>query len=167
VAACEKYLATYQEPDGSWFGRWGITYLYGTWCALRGLAAVGHSTDSLPFRRGLSWLLSAQNEDGGFGESARSDACDRYVPLNRSTPSQTAWAAMALATRLDAATRPAWRRAIDWLVANQEEDGRWQDRYPTGAGSAGKIYLHYHSYAQVWPIHALAEAVRVEDRADG
>jgi sporulenol synthase len=152
-----RWLEGDQRPDGSWFGRWGIAYVYGTSGALQGLGAVGVHGDSPAVRRGVAFLERVQGADGGFGESARSDVAGSYVPLAHATPSQTAWAALGL-TAAEAGPEPvpALRRAIAWLVERQSPAGHWEERYPTGAGFAGKIYLRYHSYAQVWPTLALA-----------
>jgi sporulenol synthase len=158
-----RWLTRDQRRDGSWFGRWGIAHIYGTSSALCGLAAVGFPRESAVIAKGVAWLKRIQNDDGGFGESARSDVAGRYVPLGRSTPSQTAWAALALeACGQDGEPSPALRRAIDWLLERQTPDGSWLEDYPTGSGFAGKIYLQYHSYRQVWPMLALARFRRLE-----
>ncbi len=151
-----RWLVQDQRRDGSWFGRWGVTFIYGTYAALQGLAAAGFPANADgAVRRGVAWLQGVQNEDGGFGESPRSDMEGAYVPLGRSTPSQTAWAALALLAT-PAPPGRALERAIAWILERQRADGSWSEDDPTGSGFAGKIYLRYHSYRHVWPMIALA-----------
>lgn len=148
------WLINHQEQDGSWYGRWGICYIYGTWAALTGLTAVGISPHHASIQKGVQWLLSVQNTDGGWGESCRSDQLRRYIPLGASTPSQTAWALDALI-----AVHPHPTDKIDKgirrLIALLYEDN-WMTSYPTGAGLPGMFYIHYHSYKYIWPLVALS-----------
>ncbi|RKP55051.1 squalene--hopene cyclase [Cohnella endophytica] len=148
------WLKNHQERDGSWYGRWGICYIYGTWAALTGLRAAGIDSDDPTIRKGTDWLLSIQNTDGGWGESCNSDRLFRYVPLGESTPSQTAWAVDALI-----AVHPRPSAAIDKgihrLIASLHDTG-WAASYPTGAGLPGNFYSHYHSYRYIWPLLALS-----------
>ncbi|GAA0358481.1 squalene--hopene cyclase [Bacillus horti] len=149
-----KWLMNHQEQDGSWYGRWGICYIYGTWAALTGLTAVGVSPQHATIQKGVQWLLSIQNTDGGWGESCRSDKLRRYIPLGASTPSQTAWALDALI-----AVHPQPTDEIDKgirkLITLLHEDN-WMTSYPTGAGLPGMFYIHYHSYRHIWPLVALS-----------
>ncbi|MGG6314337.1 squalene--hopene cyclase [Paenibacillus macerans] len=154
VARGADWLLSHQESDGSWYGRWGICYIYGTWAALTGLIAVGMPSDHPAIVRSADWLLSIQNADGGWGESCRSDHAKRYVPLHASTPSQTAWALDALIAVHDRPT-PKLERGAARLIALLHEDGR-ASTYPTGAGLPGYFYVHYHSYRYIWPLLALA-----------
>lgn len=148
------WLMNHQEEDGSWYGRWGICYIYGTWAALTGLTATGVSLTHESIKKGAHWLLSIQNTDGGWGESCRSDRLRRYVPLGANTPSQTAWALDALI-----AVHPLPIDEIDHgirrLIALLHEDN-WMTSYPTGAGLPGMFYVHYHSYRYIWPLLALS-----------
>lgn len=155
------WLLREQEPDGSWYGRWGICYLYGTWAALTGLIAVGIPADHPSVRRAVRWLLSVQRDDGGFGESCLSDVEHRFVPLGFSTPSQTAWATDALLAVHGSAT-PEIEQAVERLIAfGSAPDGDKRAlSYPTGAGLPGSFYLHYHSYRRAWPLIALANFVK-------
>ncbi|MFE4712606.1 squalene--hopene cyclase [Paenibacillus sp. NPDC056722] len=149
-----KWLIRNQEKDGSWYGRWGVCYIYGTWAALTGLMAVGVATDHDSVQKGAQWLLSIQNPDGGWGESCHSDRLLHYVPLGESTPSQTAWALDALIATQPKPT-PAIDQGIRRLIASMHEDN-WKTTYPTGAGLPGNFYIHYHSYRYIWPLLALS-----------
>ncbi|MCL6458201.1 MAG: squalene--hopene cyclase [Gorillibacterium sp.] len=148
------WLINHQEKNGSWYGRWGICYIYGTWAALTGLEAVGISSNHHALQKAVKWLLSIQNSDGGWGESCRSDRLLRYVPLGESTPSQTAWALDALI-----AVHPQPTAEIDKgiyrLIASLEENNEITS-YPTGAGLPGNFYVHYHSYRYIWPLLTLS-----------
>ncbi|PYZ97652.1 squalene--hopene cyclase [Alteribacter lacisalsi] len=146
-----NWLEKNQEQNGSWYGRWGICYIYGTWAALTGLSAAGYEKENKTVKRGVEWFNSIQNEDGGWGESCKSDTAGRYVPLGSSTPSQTAWAVDAL---IAVHSRPteAIDHGIRYLITNA---GR-SDRYPTGAALPGDFYIYYHSYNHIWPLLALA-----------
>lgn len=149
-----RWLMDHQEANGSWYGRWGICYIYGTWAALTGLMAVGVSSDHETVRKGTEWLLRIQNPDGGWGESCRSDRLRRYVALRGSTPSQTAWALDALIAVHPEPTA-AMRRGIHRLIASLHEEN-WLTDYPTGAGLPGNFYIRYHSYRYIWPLLALS-----------
>ncbi|PTM58256.1 terpene cyclase/mutase family protein [Desmospora activa] len=148
-----RFLEREQRPEGCWFGRWGITYLYGTWAALTGMAAVGCPVTHPAVSKGVKWLITVQQSDGGWGESCRSDQEGRYIPLQWSTPSQTAWALDALIAYHDRPIAPI-RAGVQRLVEMVEEKGE-HTTYPTGAGLAGHVYFHYHSYRYVWPLAVL------------
>jgi sporulenol synthase len=149
-----NWLFQQQEKDGSWFGRWGICYIYGTWAALTGLAAVQVPRTHPAVERGISWLLSIQNEEGGWGESCRSDQEKRYVPLRASTPSQTAWALDALIAYHDQPTLPIHAGLTSLLRLLEKQT--WETTYPTGSAFSGQAYVHYHSYRYIWPLLTLA-----------
>jgi squalene-hopene/tetraprenyl-beta-curcumene cyclase len=156
MKAAVAYLEKDQEPDGSWFGRWGVNYVYGTWSALCALNAAGLGPDAPSVRRGAEWLVSIQNPDGGWGESCDSYALDYkgYQPA-ASRASQTAWALLGLmaAGRAD---HPAVAKGIAWLQANQGEDGFWDEADYTGGGFPRVFYLRYHGYSKFFPLWALA-----------
>ncbi|QHT61780.1 squalene--hopene cyclase [Paenibacillus lycopersici] len=154
VRRAADWLYGRQERDGSWYGRWGVCYIYGTWAALTGLAAVREPADHPPIRRAVEWLLSIQRPDGGFGESCASDSVKRYRPLPHSTLSQTAWALDALIAVQERPV-PAMERACEYLLAHMLRDGPHVS-YPTGAGLPGCVYMRYDSYPVVWPLLALA-----------
>jgi sporulenol synthase len=148
-----RWLQEHQEADGSWYGRWGICFIYGTWAALTGMLAVGENPKHPSIRRGVEWLQSVQNSDGGWGESCASDQKKRYIPLQQSTISQTAWAVDALAA-YHPKPNAAIKNGIKYLLNSL---GRMdQENYPTGSGLPGHFYIRYHSYPYIWPLLALS-----------
>ena len=180
-----EFLYKEQESDGSWFGRWGINYIYGTWCVLTALAAAGDTKQDEHIKRALNWIYSRQNRDGGWGESAAS----YMAPLSagddaKSTASQTAWALIALLNFEDK-LNPAIKRGIEFLKSTQFEDGSWYENEFTGTGfpgyglgakvdlRAGKplpqgkelsrgFMLRYGYYCQYFPIVALSLAKKTQ-----
>ncbi len=150
------YLRRSQRADGSWWGRWGVNYIYGTWSALAGLAGAGIGPDDETMKRGADWLIAIQNPDGGWGENCASYKLDYkgYEPAP-STASQTAWALLGLmaAGQVD---HPAMARGIQWLTARQEADGLWTQTHYTGGGFPRVFYLNYHGYPRFFPLWALA-----------
>ena len=145
-----------QEKDGSWFGRWGVNYIYGTWSALCALGAVGEDRRSAPVRRAVEWLLRVQNPDGGWGESGDSYKLD-YRGFERapSAASQTAWALLALMAAGEA-DHPAAARGVAYLAATQGADGFWDEPFHTATGFPRVFYLRYHGYPKFFPLWALA-----------
>jgi squalene-hopene/tetraprenyl-beta-curcumene cyclase len=151
-----QYLLDDQEADGSWFGRWGVNYVYGTWSALCALNAAGLEPSAPAMRRAAEWLISIQNPDGGWGEDCESYKLDYrgYEPAP-STASQTAWALLGLMAAGDV-DHPAVARGIRYLAATQDPDGLWpQDSY-TGGGFPRVFYLRYHGYPKYFPLWAMA-----------
>lgn len=153
------FLWNQQEPDGSWFGRWGCNYIYGTWSVLMGLEHSGIPKDDPRIRKAVAWLKSIQREDGGWGESNDSYE-DRRDPSIRgrfhtSTACQTAWALLALMAAGETHSE-AVRRGIDYLLASQGEDGLWRDEYFNAPGFPRVFYLKYHGYDKFFPLWALA-----------
>ena len=150
------YLRKKQMPDGSWWGRWGVNYIYGTWSSLAGLNAAGLTPDDPTMKRAADWLISIQNADGGWGENCDSYKLDYrgYEPAP-STASQTAWALLGLmaAGQVD---HPAVARGVNYLKATQEEDGLWSQAHYTGGGFPRVFYLNYHGYPKFFPLWALA-----------
>jgi len=144
-----QWLLKNQNKDGSWYGRWGICHIYGTWAAVTGLKAVGLNRGRC-VERAVKWLLSIQNEDGGWGESCLSDSARRYIPLGFSTPSQTAWALDALIAA-GLAESPAVDRGMEALLELVDVEGV-AGSYPTGQGLPGGFYINYHSYRFAWPL---------------
>ncbi|MFN2535761.1 MAG: squalene--hopene cyclase [Pseudonocardiaceae bacterium] len=148
-----KWLLDAQETDGSWFGRWGANYVYGTGGVVPALIAAGVAADSLSIRRAVRWLEHHQNDDGGWGEDMRSYDDRAWAGRGESTASQTAWALLAL---LAAGERSeALERGVEWLCRTVREDGSWDEPQFTGTGFPGDFYLNYHLYRQVFPITAL------------
>jgi len=151
------YLKRNQEPDGTWFGRWGVAYLYGTWLALRGLQAAGEPMEEPRYQKAGHWMIGCQNPDGGWGESCRSYDDPSLKGKGISTPSQTAWALMALMS-LGKTQEPSFRKGIDYLLRGQQEDGNWEEGPFTGTGFPRVFYLKYHLYRTYFPLLALIEA---------
>ena len=164
VERAVNWLLKHQEEDGSWYGRWGVCFIYGTWSALTGLLAVGMDADHPSIRRGVAWLLNKQNDDGGWGESCLGDTRHVYVPLGKSTQSQTAWATDALIAAFPK-TIPAIERGVTFLV-KRKHGIDWVNSYPTGGGLPGGFYIHYHSYATVWTLLALGNYIQKYDPTD-
>ena len=150
-----------QESDGSWYGRWGVNYIYGTWQALRGLAAIGTNMDEEWIRRGRDWLESCQNEDGGWGETCESYNFPALKGRGPSTASQTAWALMGLCACGDH-SRESISHGIEWLVNTQNADGSWTEDYTTGTGFPCVFYLKYDMYRNHFPLLALATYARMK-----
>ncbi|MCF3144810.1 squalene--hopene cyclase [Streptomyces platensis] len=149
------WLLAEQEPDGSWFGRWGTNYLYGTGSVLPALAAAGVPGSHPAVRRAVRWLERVQNDDGGWGEDQRSyQDKERWAGRGASTASQTAWALMALLAAGERDSEPV-RRGVRRLAATQREDGSWDEPYFTGTGFPWDFSINYHLYRQVFPLTAL------------
>lgn len=150
-----RQLRETQEPDGSWFGRWGVNYIYGTWQVLRGLKAIGEDMDQNWVCRGRDWLESCQNEDGGWGETCASYDDPALKGRGPSTPSQTAWALMGILACGDL-DRPSIQRGLQYLIKKQDPDGSWPEPETTGTGFPKVFYLKYDMYRNNWPLLALA-----------
>ncbi len=147
------YIAKEQERDGTWFGRWGCNYIYGTWLALHGLKQIGEDMWEAPYQAAGCWLRSIQNADGGWGESPRSYDDVAYKGQGVSTPSQSAWALMGLMATGD--DSDGLHRGIEYLLDKQRADGSWVDDSWTGTGFPTVFYLRYHLYAVYFPLLAL------------
>jgi squalene-hopene/tetraprenyl-beta-curcumene cyclase len=148
-----SYLAKEQERDGTWFGRWGVNYIYGTWLVLTGLNAIGEDMWEARYQAAGAWLRSIQNEDGGWGESPRTYDDASLKGQGASTPSQTAWSLMGLMATGD--DSDGLHRGVEYLLKTQREDGSWQDATWTGTGFPTVFYLRYHLYAVYFPLLAL------------
>jgi len=154
-----QFLRKSQEPDGSWFGRWGVNYIYGTWQVLVGLRSAGVDMREGWVQRAASWFRTVQNPDGGWGESCRSYNEPRLKGLGVSTPSQTAWAVLGLLATGAPLSDPSLRRGVEWLLKTQRTDGGWEETEHTGTGFPGVFYLVYTMYRHYFPLLAL-QAVR-------
>lgn len=149
------YLKREQESDGSWFGRWGTNYIYGTWSVLCALNAVGEDMDAPYIRKAVSWLKSRQQEDGGWGEDCASYWPGRKNEVKASTPSQTAWALLALMAAGEVDCEEV-RRGIDWLIRAPRDGAAWDEEYFNAVGFPRVFYLRYHGYSSYFPLWALA-----------
>lgn len=155
IARAVAWLRSEQMPDGSWFGRWGTNYIYGTWSVLCALNAAGLAHDDPAMRRAVGFLVATQRDDGGWGEDNESYAHAPPGRYHRSNPSQTAWALLALMAAGEA-DHPAVGRGIAWLAAQQKADGEWDEAPYTAVGFPRVFYLRYHGYKLFFPLMALA-----------
>ena len=149
------YLKSQQEADGSWYGRWGVNYIYGTWQVLRGMRALNWNMQEPWLVRGAEWLRKVQLPDGGWGERCNTYDDPIFKGAGPATPSQTAWAVMGLCA-MGNPEDPALRRGVEWLIRNQNEDGSWTEDEITGTGFPCVFYLKYDMYRNSWPLLALA-----------
>ena len=158
-----RYLAAEQRPWGSWYGRWGVNHIYGTWCVISALTALGCGGPHLP--RAVDWLLRVQNADGGWGETCHSYEDESFAGVGASTASQTAWAVMAL-EKSGHGRHPACRHGLDHLRERQA-GGTWAEREYTGTGFPGDFYINYGMYRHLFPTMALALAGELRAGAAG
>ncbi len=161
----QDYLMVSQEEDGSWYGRWGVNYLYGTGFVLEAVGALGGEALRLQSERAVSWLISHQNPDGGWGESCESYADPGRRGQGQSTPSQTAWALLGLLGAGQAGSQ-AVGRGIDYLVRTQLEDGSWAEELYTGTGFPRAFYLRYDLYRIYFPLMALSRYLGLLEDAE-
>ncbi len=156
VDRAAEFMRRKQLSDGSWFGRWGVNYIYGTWQALTGLTAVGISPNDSMIRAGAKWLLDHQDQaTGGWGESPASYEHPALHGQGTPTASQTAWAVMGLIAAGES-RHPAVERGIQFLIERQREDGTWNEPEFTGTGFPLVFYLKYHYYSVYFPLTALS-----------
>lgn len=153
-----NYLRREQRPDGSWFGRWAVNYVYGTGGALSAFRAACRDMSKRRFQRAAAWLSAHQSNDGGWGETPASYDDPSLAGTGESTASQTAWGLLGLLS-LDGAgddrSSNAIHAGVRWLVDQQEEDGQWNEPQFTGTGFPGDFYIKYHLYRNYWPLSAL------------
>ncbi|WP_406102998.1 squalene--hopene cyclase [Streptomyces sp. NBC_01003] len=160
-----EWLLAEQEPNGAWFGRWGVNYVYGTGSVLPALTAAGLPPSHPAVRRAVAWLESVQNDDGGWGEDLRSYRYEDWKGHGVSTASQTGWALMALLSAGERDSK-AVERGVAWLTETQLEDGTWDEPYFTGTGFPWDFSINYHLYRHVFPLTALGRYVHGEPFAD-
>lgn len=157
------YLWREQEPDGAWFGRWGVNYVYGTGAVLMALGALGLDARNERVARAVAWLTSRQNDDGGWGESCLSYTDPTWRGRGPSTASQTAWALLgllAVASQQESDTAATARtRGVQWLIGHQAADGTWDEPHFTGTGFPGDFYIKYHEYRNYFPLLALSRTL--------
>jgi len=158
------YVKSQQEDDGSWYGRWGVNYIYGTWQVLRGMRALNLNMQEDWLQRGRAWLESVQHEDGGWGERCNTYDDPVFKGRGPSTASQTAWAVMGLCA-FDDPENPFLKRGFDYLCRTQNPDGSWTEHETTGTGFPKVFYLKYDMYRNAWPLLALATYKQISDRA--
>jgi squalene-hopene/tetraprenyl-beta-curcumene cyclase len=163
LAAGLDWLLAEQEPDGSWFGRWGVNHLYGTGAALPALEACAIPGDHPAVRRAVAWLDAVQRPDGAFGEDIRSYSDPAWRGRGAATPSQTAWALMAYVSG-GAAQALSTRRGAEYLCRVQREDGDWDEQHFTGTGFPLDFMIRYHLYRLTFPLLALG---RLRERLNG
>lgn len=158
VEKAVAYQLSSQEKDGSWYGRWGVDYVYGSFLAMRGLRASRAPDTRAAIERAGDWLRSVQNADGGWGESCASYVDDHFVAAP-STPSQTAWGVLGMlaAGKHDS---PALRRGVEYLVSTQTSEGTWDEDLATGTGFPNIFYMRYTLYRNYFPLLALAHGAR-------
>jgi squalene-hopene/tetraprenyl-beta-curcumene cyclase len=156
------YLRATQKAAGNWFGRWGVNHVYGTWCTISALTALGGEDEMV--RRGVAWLLERQNRDGGWGETCHSYVDESFAGVGFSTPSQTAWAVLSLQSA-GLQTHEACRRGLAYLRDLQQSDGTWPEPYYTGTGFPRDFYINYHLYRHLFPMMALANDAALQTGA--
>ncbi len=161
VQRAVRFIRRTQDSDGSWYGRWGVNYIYGTWQILRGLRAIGVDVRQPWVVRARDWLESCQNEDGGWGETCGSYDDPNMKGQGESTASQTAWALMGLIAATDstdpsALARKPIVRGAEYLLRTQVQDGSWHEPQTTGTGFPSVFYLRYDMYRNNWPLLSLA-----------
>jgi len=148
-----EFLKKEQEKNGSWYGRWGVNYIYGTWSVLMGLSQLGES--SMPWvRKASDWIRSCQNPDGGWGETCYTYNDPRLAGKGKTTASQTAWAILSLIAAGQIENEEI-KRGINYLIETQNKDGVWDEEEYTGTGFPRVFYLRYHGYSKYFPLWAL------------
>jgi squalene-hopene/tetraprenyl-beta-curcumene cyclase len=150
-----EFVRRTQRPDGSWWGRWGVNFIYGTWSVLAGLRSIGEDMKAPCVRKAVDWLAARQNADGGFGETVASYDDESLAGRGESTPSQTAWAIMGLIA--GDGPRDVIDRGVEWLLHTQNADGTWEEKPWTGTGFPRHFYLRYHMYRHYFPLMALGQ----------
>ncbi len=161
-----EYLKRIQEPDGAWYGRWGVNYIYGTGLTLVSLKSAGEDMNQEYIQKAADWLESHQNPDGGWGETCETYAKPSARGKGPSTASQTAWALMGLIAA-GKQPNPTIEKGISYLLQNQNEDGSWTEEAYTGTGFPKAFYLRYDLYRIYFPLLALAQyRVSLEEKMD-
>jgi len=154
AARAIEFLKRAQEPEGPWWGRWGVNYLYGTWSVMCGLAAIGEDPSQPYIKKAINWIKSRQNIDGGWGETCESYHDRTLMGMGESTPSQTGWALLALMAAGEAGSSTV-ARGVQHLLATQKGDGTWDETQYTGTGFPKFFMIKYHIYRNCFPLMAL------------
>lgn len=160
VVRALEFLKAEQEPEGPWWGRWGVNYIYGTWSVLGGLGAIGEDMTQAYIRKAVVWLKSRQNPDGGWGEVCESYSDRSLMGCGPSTPSQTGWALLSLFTSGEVRSKAA-SRGVEYLIAAQKPDGTWDEDAFTGTGFPRFFMIKYHIYRNCFPLTALGRYRRL------
>ena len=150
-----SYIKSEQENDGSWFGRWGTNYIYGTWSVLTALEIAGENPEQNYIRKAVEYFQKTQNDDGGWGESNDSYYPPRHYRPYKSTAFQTSWVLLALLAAGEAKTNIV-KKGVTYLISNQLSNGQWYDESFTAPGFPRVFYLKYHGYSKYFPLWALA-----------
>jgi squalene-hopene/tetraprenyl-beta-curcumene cyclase len=150
------FLKNEQEEDGSWFGRWGVNYIYGTWSVLSGLYSIKEDMTKEYVKDAALWLKNVQNSDGGWGETCKSYSNTSLKAIGQSTVSQTSWALLGLLCTEERDSESI-EKGIQYLLNNQKEDGTWDEEEFTGTGFPQVFYLRYHMYKSYFPLLALGK----------
>ena len=150
-----EFVKSNQEPDGCWWGRWGVNYIYGTFLALNGLSFMGEDMNRPFIRKAVNWLENCQNEDGGWGETCASYARPELRGQGTSTASQTAWAILGLVAGGQAGHQ-ATKKGAEFLLKRQNEEGTWFEAEFTGTGFPEHFFIKYHMYQHFFPLMALS-----------
>lgn len=154
-----RFVKGLQGADGAWWGRWGVNYIYGTWSVLKGLISIGEDPKSPYIRAAARWLKDHQNSDGGWGETCETYEKPELAGQGPSTPSQTAWAIMALIACMEEKS-PEVSRGVQYLIRTQSLDGTWEESNFTGTGFPKHFYIRYHNYRNCFPLMALGHYLR-------
>ncbi|MFP3866544.1 MAG: squalene--hopene cyclase [Desulfobacteraceae bacterium] len=157
------FLRQTQQPDGCWWGRWGVNYIYGTWSVLTGLKSIGEDMSQTYIRRAVAWLKGCQNADGGWGETCESYRRPQLRGQGESTASQTAWALMALIAAGEDSSVEV-QRGLEFLIKTQNAEGRWEEPYFTGTGFPQHFMIRYHLYRDCFPLMALGQYLQAGGR---
>ena len=167
LKSCLDFLTTEQEPDGSWFGRWGTNYIYGTWSVLDAMEEAGIASDHPSVQKAARWLKQMQRPDGGWSEGCCT-YCGTHSPAETcvSTSFQTAWAVLGLLAAGEAHS-PEVRRGVEYLLRTQRNDGLWKDKLYTAPGFPKVFYLKYHGYDKYFPTWALARYRKLMGKEKG
>jgi squalene-hopene/tetraprenyl-beta-curcumene cyclase len=150
------FLKDRQESDGSWWGRWGVNYIYGSWLALTGLYSIGEDMSQSYVRRAMKWYYDHQNADGGGGETCESYKNPLLTGKGDSTASQTAWSVMAMIAGGEA-DKIAVKRGVEFLLNRQQDFGSWCEDEFTGTGFPAHFFIKYHMYQHFFPLMALSQ----------
>jgi len=164
-----NYLRKTQREDGSWYGRWGVNFIYGTSKVLQALESLGNCISEynpcyINKDKAVKWLKSSQNEDGGWGESCSSYEINKYCSLGESTASQTAWALQGLLSVSGEEVSEEVLKGINYLTESQQDNGSWNEKHFTGGGFPGAFYLKYELYKDYFPLMALAKFIKVKEK---